>query len=69
MTNINYAEMTDAELRHYLLIHRNDQAAFYAYMDRRSKRDRLPEISSDDPEWDEKVVTLIRSQLEESNTQ
>jgi len=32
MTKINYVEMTDAELRHYLLMHRDDQAAFYAYM-------------------------------------
>jgi len=70
MTNSNYAAMTDTELRHYLLLHRDDQAAFYAYMDRRSQRDRLPGIPSDDPEWDEKVLTLMRSQLAaKSNTQ
>ena len=33
MSNINYASMSDEELKRYFLEHRTDEA-FYAYMDR-----------------------------------
>jgi hypothetical protein len=33
MTKVNYAVMSDQELKQYLLTHKDDQEAFYAYMD------------------------------------
>ena len=34
MTNPNFNAMTEAELRAYVYEHRNDQEAFYAFVDR-----------------------------------
>jgi len=63
MTQVNYAAMSDQELKHYLLTHRDDHEAFYAYMDRRHSRSRSAPIVFDDPAWEEKVVAAIRAQL------
>jgi hypothetical protein len=40
MTPVNYATMSDQELKQYFLSHRDDQAAFHAYMDRRYAKPR-----------------------------
>lgn len=34
MSQVNYSRMSDRELKAYFLAHRNDKAAFEAYMDR-----------------------------------
>lgn len=64
MSNVNYAEMTDQELKHYLLDHRDDQEAFYAYMDRRYVRPDRETISPNDPDWEVKVLARIRAQIQ-----
>lgn len=66
MSQINYAGMTDQELKRYLLDHREDQDAFYAYMDRRYARPNRQGISPDDPEWEAKVLAIIRAQIQGS---
>lgn len=38
MSQINYETMTDEELKQYILSHRDDRAAFHAYLDRRHAR-------------------------------
>ncbi len=63
MTQVNYAAMSDQELKHYLLTHRDDKEAFYTYMDRRHSRSRGIPIEFDDPAWEEKIVAAIRAQL------
>jgi hypothetical protein len=40
MNKIDYATMTDQELKRYFLSHRDDNEAFQAYMDRRHTRPR-----------------------------
>jgi hypothetical protein len=40
MNKIDYAAMTNQELKQYFLSHRNDNAAFQAYMDLRHARPR-----------------------------
>jgi hypothetical protein len=40
MNKIDYAAMTDQELKQYFLSHRDDNEAFQAYMDRRHTRPR-----------------------------
>jgi hypothetical protein len=40
MNKIDYAAMTDRELKQYFLSHRDDDEAFQAYMDRRHTRPR-----------------------------
>lgn len=63
MTEVNYAAMSDRELKRYILSHRNDQDAFHAYMDRRRSRPHETAIKLDDPAWEEKMRSLITAQL------
>ncbi|MEG3879639.1 hypothetical protein QT972_19985 [Microcoleus sp. herbarium7] len=67
MSNINYAAMSDRELKQYILTHRDDREAFYAYMDRRHSRPRKVTIKLDDPAWQEKMISAIRVQLKSAN--
>jgi hypothetical protein len=66
MSNINYAAMSDNELKQYFLKHRGNQAAFQAYMDRINERPHKIIASPDDPDFDEKVQAVIRQKLEAS---
>lgn len=38
MTKVNFVAMSDRELKQYILSHRDDREAFYAYIDRRHSR-------------------------------
>ncbi|GAB4205803.1 MAG: hypothetical protein Fur006_62320 [Coleofasciculaceae cyanobacterium] len=67
MTNVNYAAMSDRELKRYILTHRNDQEAFQAYIERRHSRPHRTTIEFDDPAWEEKVVSAIQAQLGTNN--
>lgn len=64
MSQTNYNAMSDAQLKHYFLKHRGDQAAFQAYLDRINQRPRRIIASPDDPDFDEKVQAAIRQKLE-----
>ena len=67
--HIDYDSMSDSELKSYFLDHREDQAAFYAYMDRRHARPNRQVIAPDDPEWQQKVIANIKKQLAAENDQ
>jgi hypothetical protein len=67
MNNINYAAMSDRELKRYILTYRDDREAFYAYMDRRRSRSRKITIKLDDPAWQEKIISAIGVQLKSAN--
>lgn len=55
MTLINYDNMSLDELRRYVLTHREDINAFYAYIDRSKAAGRMITINPDDPDW-EKIL-------------
>ena len=63
MTEVNYAAMSDRELKRYILAHRNDQEAFHAYMDRRHSRHNRTVVKYEEPAWEEKIVSAIEKQL------
>ncbi len=46
MSQVNYSQMSDRELKAYFLAHRNDKAAFEAYMDRLNQKPRQILIAS-----------------------
>ena len=69
MSQINYAAMSDAELKQYFLKHRGDQAAFQAYLDRVNQRPRRIIASLDDPDFDQKVQAAIQQKLESARNQ
>jgi hypothetical protein len=48
MTPINYTQMSDPELKQYLLTHKNDQNAFHAYLDCRHQTPQSPLITADE---------------------
>ncbi|MCV3213550.1 hypothetical protein OGM63_08430 [Plectonema radiosum NIES-515] len=66
MTQVNYAAMTDQELKRYILAHRDDQQAFYIYMDRRHSRPDKVVIKFDDPNWEAKVLAAIQEKLDQN---
>lgn len=68
MSQINYDEMSDAELKQYFLKHRGDQAAFQAYLDRINQRPHRIIASPEDPDFDQKVQTAIRQKLDAKRT-
>jgi hypothetical protein len=74
MSQVDYTAMSYQELRRYFLKHREDKAAFQAYLARR--RERSAESSSaslsrpvitrvDDPDFDNKIQRAIRQQIAE----
>ncbi|WP_414567079.1 DUF6887 family protein [Nostoc sp. CCY 9925] len=63
MNKVNYAAMNDQELKSYLLSHKDDKEAFYAYMDRRKTRPYDAAIKLKDPAWKEKIIAVIQKQL------
>lgn len=67
MKKVDYTKMSDRELNQYILNHRNDSEAFYTYMDRRHSRPDKISIASDDPDWEAKVISAIRSQLTQND--
>jgi hypothetical protein len=57
MTKLNYDEMTEAELRAYVISHQDDQEAFYAFVDRlQAKPGRVVYPASMTPEEIQKVI-------------
>ena len=68
MSQINYADMSDKELRQYFLRHREDKMALQAYLDRLSDRPRNIITTVDDPDFDAKVQAAIRQRIQAGNS-
>ena len=65
MSQVDYAKMSDEELKQYFLKHRlHDEAAFYAYMDRLNARPRKIIATLGDPDFEEKVKAAILSKIQ-----
>ncbi|MFM5980329.1 MAG: DUF6887 family protein [Sphaerospermopsis kisseleviana] len=59
MTLVNYQAMTLKELRRYVLTHREDIAAFHAYVYRSKSEGRMITINPNDENWEAKVQQAI----------
>lgn len=64
MSQINYAAMSDEELRQYFLRHREDKIALRAYLDRLSARPRKVIATVDDPDFDAKIQAAVLQQMQ-----
>jgi hypothetical protein len=64
MSQVNYAAMSDRELKQYFLRHREDKTALQAYLDRLGDRPREMIATVDDPDFDEKIQAAILRQLQ-----
>lgn len=63
MNPINYAAMSDEDLKKYFLQHREDKTALQAYLDRINKRPRQIITTVDDPDFDTKIQTAIAAKM------
>lgn len=64
MNQVNYAAMSDKELRQYFLLHREDKTALRAYLDRLSDRPRNIITTVDDPDFDAKIQSAVLKQMQ-----
>jgi hypothetical protein len=64
MSQANYADMTNEQLKHYIVKHSEDTAALKAYLERRNLQG-LPIIANvKDTDFDDKLRTAIAQKLE-----
>lgn len=63
MSQIDYAAMSDQQLKQYFLEHRHDEAALQAYLDRRGQRPKVIIATLDDPDFDQKIQAAIEQQI------
>ncbi len=64
MSTVNYATMSDRDLRQYFLSHRDDKIAFQAYLDRLNNRPRHVITNVNDPDFDTKIQAAILQKLQ-----
>jgi hypothetical protein len=64
MNQVNYAAMSDQELRQHFLRHREDKAALRAYLDRLSNRPREVITTVDDPDFEIKIQAAVLQQMQ-----
>jgi predicted metal-dependent RNase len=64
MSQVNYNEMSDRELKQYFLQNRQDQAALEAYLDRLNQRPQNIIASPGDVDFNEKIQAAIRQKLQ-----
>lgn len=70
MKSVNYTNMTNQELKQYLLEHKDDKEAFYAYLDRKQQQHKQVMIGVDelDSLTPEEQIALITERLQEKFT-
>jgi len=64
MSQIDYAAMSDRELKQYFLNHREDEAALQAYLERRRKRSSGVIAKVGDPDFEAKIDAVIGEKLQ-----
>ena len=67
MSQIDYAAMSDKELRQYFLRHRADKGALRAYLDRLGERPQQLITTVDDPDFEAKIKAAILQQMQAGN--
>jgi hypothetical protein len=69
MSQIDFASMTDRDLKQYIMTHPHDQAAFHSYIDRREARaEEFTILEPDDPDLGSKFVMAVQRQIDRSAT-
>jgi hypothetical protein len=68
MAEVNYATMSDAELKQYFRANHSEEA-LQAYLDRLNQRPKRVIATADDPDFDSKIEAEIRRRLEAKKAQ
>jgi predicted metal-dependent RNase len=66
MAELNYATMTDAELKQHFRQHQTEEA-LQAYLDRVNQRPKQVIATADDPDFDSKIEAEIQRRLAAKN--
>ncbi|NJL80042.1 MAG: hypothetical protein HC836_03510 [Richelia sp. RM2_1_2] len=66
MNPVNYTQMSDQQLKKYLVKHRNDQAVLQVYLNRRHQRSNPVIATVNDSNFDDKILTAIREQINQN---
>jgi hypothetical protein len=69
MNPVNYAEMTDLELKQYFLSHRQEEDAFQAYLVRYRSQPRAAITKVGDPDFDRKIQAAIEQKMQAHKAQ
>lgn len=64
MSKVNYAAMSDRELRQYFLLHREDKTALRVYLNRLGDRPHNVIATVDDPDFDAKIQAAVLKQMQ-----
>jgi hypothetical protein len=64
MNPVNYAAMTDLELKQYFLSHRQEEEAFQAYLERYRSQPRDVITKVGDPDFDRKIQAAIQQKMQ-----
>jgi hypothetical protein len=64
MSQINYLNMSEQELRQYWLSHKEDKLALDAYLQRRSQRPQGTTFHPDDADFEDRLNALVQRQLQ-----
>lgn len=67
MSKVDFNAMTLDEAKRYFLLHRDDQEAFYVYMDKLHTSGRAIVIDPTDPDSDSLAIAQIQERLQSSN--
>ncbi|WP_019499838.1 DUF6887 family protein [Pseudanabaena sp. PCC 6802] len=68
MSQVDYAAMSDLELKRYFLNHRNDEDALQAYLERRRRRTSGIITKVGDPDFDAKIQAAILQKLHQAKS-
>lgn len=66
MSQINYAAMSDKELRQHFLQNRSDKKAFQVYLERLNERPREVITTVDAPDFDAKLQAAVLRKMQKN---
>ncbi|MCJ8282550.1 MAG: hypothetical protein MJK14_22680 [Rivularia sp. ALOHA_DT_140] len=67
MNSENYTQMSDKQLKKYLIKNRNDKAALQAYLNRRHQYSNPVIATHKDADFEYKILTAIRDQMSDKS--
>jgi hypothetical protein len=69
MNPVNYAAMSDQELKEYFLTHRQEETVLQAFLERFRSQPRTIITKVGDPDFDEKIQAAIHQKMQAHRTQ
>jgi hypothetical protein len=69
MNPVNYAAMSDQELKEYFLTHRQEETVLQAFLERFRSQPRTIITKVGDPDFDEKIQAAIHQKMQAHKAQ